>query len=139
MDFTHHTVLLSVSTEKEKQDLQKQIDNYNLLISNNMSFIKNKQKEPAKNRKQVKQLKYKLDEFVQKDPFISMNYFSSFSSSSSSSSSTFLLLNLEELPINWTDEQMRDFIIKEIIKDNLSFMTAEGREDYPKNIGIKIL
>jgi hypothetical protein len=52
MDFTPpHNVLLSVNTEKEKQDLQKQIDNYNLLISNNMSFIKDKQKELAKNRK----------------------------------------------------------------------------------------
>jgi hypothetical protein len=30
MDFTPHTILLSVSIEKEKQDLQKQIDNYNL-------------------------------------------------------------------------------------------------------------
>jgi hypothetical protein len=34
MNFTPHTVLLSISFEKEKQDLQKQIDNYNLLIAN---------------------------------------------------------------------------------------------------------
>jgi peptidoglycan hydrolase CwlO-like protein len=56
MDFTPKIVLLSVSIEKEKQELQKQIDNYNLLISENMSFIKDKQKELAKNRKEVKQL-----------------------------------------------------------------------------------
>jgi hypothetical protein len=40
MDFTPHTVLLSLSIEKEKQDFWKQMDNYNFLISNNMSFIK---------------------------------------------------------------------------------------------------
>jgi hypothetical protein len=31
--------------EKEKQDLQKQIDNFNTLISKNIPLIKNKQKE----------------------------------------------------------------------------------------------
>jgi hypothetical protein len=61
MNFTPKAVLLSVTIEKEKQDLQKQIDNYNLLISNNISFIKDKQKELVKNRKEVKQLKCKLD------------------------------------------------------------------------------
>jgi hypothetical protein len=42
MSFTPKIVLLSVSIEKEKQDLEKQIDNYNLLISNDMLFIKDK-------------------------------------------------------------------------------------------------
>jgi hypothetical protein len=42
MNFTPHTVQLSISIEKEKQDLQKEINNYNLLISDNMSFIKDK-------------------------------------------------------------------------------------------------
>jgi hypothetical protein len=36
MRFTSKSVLLSVSIEKEKQNLQKQIDNYNLLISNDI-------------------------------------------------------------------------------------------------------
>jgi hypothetical protein len=82
MNFTLHTVLLSINLEKEKQELQKQIDNYNLLISQNMSFIKEKQNENRKNRKELKQLKYKLDKFIQKDPFISMNNSSSTSSTS---------------------------------------------------------
>jgi hypothetical protein len=56
--FTPHTILLSVNLEKEKQDLQNQIDNYNLLISDNMSFTKDKQKELVETRKKVKQLKY---------------------------------------------------------------------------------
>jgi ribosomal protein L18E len=54
MDFTSYTVLLLVSIEKENHDLQKQIDNYNLLISNNISFIKDIQKELAKIRREVK-------------------------------------------------------------------------------------
>jgi hypothetical protein len=104
MNFTPHTVQLSVSIEQEKQDLQKQIDNYNLLISNDMSFIKDKQKE-------VKQLKYKLDEFIQKDPFISIN-----NSYSTSSSSPYSLLSPEELPQNWSDKQMRDYITQKNVK-----------------------
>jgi hypothetical protein len=43
----------------------------------------------------VKQLKYELDEYVQKDLFISIN-----NSSSSSSSFPFTALNPEELPPN---------------------------------------
>jgi hypothetical protein len=39
MNFTPHTVLLSGNIGKEKQDLQKQIDNYNLLISNNICHL----------------------------------------------------------------------------------------------------
>jgi hypothetical protein len=54
INLTAHTVQLSISIEKEKQELQKQIDSYNLLISCDMSFIKDKQKEVNKNRKQVK-------------------------------------------------------------------------------------
>jgi transcription initiation factor IIE alpha subunit len=56
-----------------------------------MSLIKNRQKELYKNRKIVKKLKYKLDEYTEKDLFISTN---------NSSSSTFSLLNPEELPQN---------------------------------------
>jgi hypothetical protein len=82
MNFTPHTVQLSISIEKEKQDPQKQIDNYNLLTADNMSFIKDKQKELAKNRKEVKQLTRKLDEYIQKNPFILMNNSSSTSPSS---------------------------------------------------------
>jgi hypothetical protein len=44
-------VLLSLSIELEKQELQKQIDNYNMLISKDMLLIKNRQKELYKNRK----------------------------------------------------------------------------------------
>jgi activator of HSP90 ATPase len=74
-----------------------------------MSFIKDKQKELAKNRKEVKQLKYKLDEYIQKDSYISINNSSSSSLSSSPSSSSpsssspsspYSVLSLEELPPN---------------------------------------
>jgi hypothetical protein len=54
MNLTPHTVQLSISIEKEKQELQNQIDYYNLLISENTSFIKDKQKELPKNRKELK-------------------------------------------------------------------------------------
>jgi hypothetical protein len=114
MDFTPHTVLLSGSIKKKKkQYLQKQIDNYYLLISSDMSFIFDKHKELNKNRIQ-------LDEFVQKDPFISIN------NSSSTSSSPYSVLNPEELPQNWSDKQIREFITKRIIKDRSSFMKRDG-------------
>jgi hypothetical protein len=125
MNFTQNSVLLSVSIEKEKQDLQKQIDNYNLLISNNMSFIKDKQKELAKNRKKVKQLKYKLDEIIQKDPYISMN-----NSSSTSLFSPSSLLSPEELPQNWTEHQMREYITTNIIKDRSEFIRRYGGVEF---------
>jgi hypothetical protein len=59
-----------------------------------MSFIKDKQKE-------VKQLKYKLDEFAQKDPFISIN-----NSSSTFSSSPYSLLMKELLKIDQNSSDM---------------------------------
>jgi hypothetical protein len=89
MNFTPHTVLLSINLEQEKEELQKQIDNYNKL------FIKEKQNENRKNRNEVKKSVYKLNEFIQNDPFISMN-----SSSSTSPSSPYWLLSPEELPSN---------------------------------------
>jgi hypothetical protein len=72
----------------------------------------------------VKDLKYKLDEYIQKAPFISMN------NSSSTSSSPYLVLNPEQLPKNWTDKEMREFIIKKIIKDRSEFMRRDGGEDF---------
>jgi hypothetical protein len=111
MNFTPHTVPLSINLEQEKEELQKQIDNYNLLISQNMSFIKDKQNENRKNRNEVKQLKYKLDEFIQKDPFISTS-----NSSSTSSSSPYSLLILEELPHNLSDKQMQEYITEKLLK-----------------------
>jgi hypothetical protein len=38
-----------------------------------MLLIKNTQKELNKNRKPPKQMKYKLDEYTEKDPFIPTN------------------------------------------------------------------
>jgi hypothetical protein len=52
--YTPKSVLLSLNIKKENQDLQKQIDNFNILISKNISLIKNIQKELYKNRKLVK-------------------------------------------------------------------------------------
>jgi hypothetical protein len=127
INLTPHTVQLSISIEKEKQELQKQIDNYNLLISENMSFIKDKQKELAKNRKEVKQLTYKLNEYTQKHPFISMN-----NSISTSPSSPYSVLSPEELPSNWTHQQMRDFITKRIIKDRTEFKRRDCGGDFVK-------
>jgi peptidoglycan hydrolase CwlO-like protein len=69
-----------ISFEKEKHDLQKQIDDFNALISKDVSFIKDKQKEVNKNRRQVKKLKFKLDECSEKDPNISAKNSSSSSS-----------------------------------------------------------
>jgi hypothetical protein len=89
-----------------------------------MSFIKDKQKQLAKNRKEVKQLKYKLEEFVQKNPFTSMN-----NSSSTSSSSPYSLLSPEELPQNWSDKQMREFITKrssKIDQNSLDVMIVQN-------------
>jgi hypothetical protein len=80
LNFTPKTVLLSIGLEQEKEELQKQINNYNKLISENMTLIKNKQNENRKNRNEVKKLIRKLDEFIQKDPFILMNNSSSSSS-----------------------------------------------------------
>jgi hypothetical protein len=74
-----------------------------------MTLIKNTQKKLYKNRKIVKQMKYKLDKYIEKDLSIQTNN-SSYSSSSSSSSSTFSLLNPEELPQNWDEKFMRHFI-----------------------------
>jgi hypothetical protein len=59
-----------------------------MLISKEMSLIEDIQKELYKNRKLVKQLKYKLDEYNEKYPSIPTN-----NSSSSSCSFTFSLLN----------------------------------------------
>jgi peptidoglycan hydrolase CwlO-like protein len=84
--------------KKEKQNLQKQIDNFNVLIFKDLLFIKDKRKEVNKNRREVKKLKYKLDEYVQKELFVSSTNFS-FSSSSSSS-----LLSKEEFPQNWIEQ-----------------------------------
>jgi hypothetical protein len=68
-----------------------------------MSFIKDKQSELRKNRREVKKLTYKLNEFIQKDPFILMN--------NSSSSSPYSVL-----------KQMREFIANKLIKDRSEFM-----------------
>jgi hypothetical protein len=64
----------------------------------------------------VKKLTYKLNEFIQKDQFISMN-----NSSSTSPSSPYSLLSPEELPQNWTDKQMREYITNKIIKNRSEF------------------
>jgi hypothetical protein len=48
----------------------------------------------------MKQLKYKLDEYIKKDPSIPTN-----NSSSSSSSPPFYLLNPEEIPLNWNEKK----------------------------------
>jgi hypothetical protein len=58
MKFTPQIILLSKSSEKEKQHLQKQIDNSNVLISIDLPFIKDKGKEVNKNGREVKKLKY---------------------------------------------------------------------------------
>jgi hypothetical protein len=105
MNFTPHTVLLSINLQQEKEELQKQIDNYNLLISQNMSFIKDKQNENRKNRNEVKKLTYRLNESIQKDPFISMN-----NSSSTYHSYPYSVLNPDERPLNWTKQEIRKFI-----------------------------
>jgi hypothetical protein len=127
MNFTLHNVLLSVTIEEEKQELQKQIDNYNQLISQNMSFIKNKQNENWKNRNEVKKLTYKLNESIQKDPFISMN-----NSSSISPSSPYSVISLDERPLNWTEPEMRKFITEKIIKDRTKFMRRDNGGDSAK-------
>jgi hypothetical protein len=54
MKFTHKTVILLLNIEKDKQDLQKQIDDFNTLISKDLLFIKDKQKEVRKNRNKLK-------------------------------------------------------------------------------------
>jgi hypothetical protein len=45
MKSTPKFLLSSLSIEKEKQDLQKQIDNCSMLISKDLSIIKNKQNQ----------------------------------------------------------------------------------------------
>jgi hypothetical protein len=45
MKFTPKTILLSISIEKEKHNLQKQIDDFNVLTSKDVLFIKNEQKK----------------------------------------------------------------------------------------------
>jgi hypothetical protein len=102
-------IILSLSIEKEKQDLQKQIDNFNMLISKDMTLIKNAQKKLYKNRKLVKQMIYKVDEYIEKDPSSPTN--------NSSSSSIFLLLNLGELIQNLSEKFMGYFITEKISKD----------------------
>jgi hypothetical protein len=92
-----------------------------------MSFIKDKQKELAKNRKEVKQLKFKLDQYIQKDTYISIN-----NSSSTSPSSPYSVLSPEELPQNLSDKEMRSFITNKIIKDRSEFMRRDGGEDFVK-------
>jgi hypothetical protein len=74
-----------------------------MLISKDLSIIKNGQKELYKNRKIVKEMKYKLNEYIVKDPSLPTN-------TSSSSSSTFSLLNPKELPQNFDEKFMRRFI-----------------------------
>jgi hypothetical protein len=61
MKFTPKTVILSLNIKKDKQDLQKQIDDVNVLISKYLLFIKYKQNECRKNRNELKKLIYKLD------------------------------------------------------------------------------
>jgi hypothetical protein len=117
MKFTPKTVTLSLNIEKNKQNLQKQIDDFNVLISKDLLFIKDKQKEVKNNRNELKRLKCKLDKCVQKDPFILSNNSSSSSSTSSSSSSL-----LDDLPQNWTEEQMQQFITEKIIQDKTSVL-----------------
>jgi hypothetical protein len=120
MKFTPQTVILSFDNEKEQQDLQKQRNDFNVLISKDLLFIKEKQKEVNKNRREVKKLTYKLDEYKQKDLFTLSN-----NSSSSSSSS---LLDPNERPQNWTEKQMRDFITDKIINDRSSLLITNGNE-----------
>jgi hypothetical protein len=43
------------------------------------------------------------------------------------------LLNLEEIPRNCNEKDMRYFVTEKIMKDRLSFMTANCGEEYPKN------
>jgi hypothetical protein len=77
-----------------------------MLISKDVSLIKDTEKELYKNRKLVKRLKYKLDEYVEKYLSVQTNNSSYSSSSSSSSSSTFLLLNPEEFPQNLDEKDL---------------------------------
>jgi hypothetical protein len=112
---------------KKKNKSFKQIDDYNRLISENMTFIKDKQNENRKNRNEVKKLTYKLNESIQKDPFISMN-----NSSSTSFSSPYSVLNPKELPQNWTEQEMRKFITEKIIKDRTKFIRCNAGGDLPK-------
>jgi hypothetical protein len=93
-----------------------------------LSFIKDKQNENLKNRNEVKKLTYKLNESIQKDPFILMNN----SSSSTSSSSPYSILNPDERPLNWTDQQMREYISEKIIKHRTKFMERDGGKDYAR-------
>jgi hypothetical protein len=53
----------------------------------------------------VKQLKYKLDEYIKKDPSIPTNN----SPSSSSSPPSFSLLNPEEILLNWNEKRYTVF------------------------------
>jgi hypothetical protein len=75
----------------------------------------------------VKKLTYKLYEFIEKDPFISMN-----SSSSTSSSSFYSVLSPEDLPSNWTEQQMRKYISEKIIKDRTKFVERDVGKDFAK-------
>jgi hypothetical protein len=124
MKYTPKTVLLSLTGEKEKQDLLKQIDNYSMLISKNLSIIKNKQKKLYRNRKIVKQMNYKEDKYIVKHSSLQTNNYSSYS--------TFFLLNSEEIPLNLDEKSIRHIITEKIIKDRLQFVTADNGEYYPK-------
>jgi hypothetical protein len=53
-------------------------------------------------------------------------------SSSTSSPSPYSLLSPEELPQNWSDKQMREYIIEKIIKSRSEFMNGDGGKDFVK-------
>jgi hypothetical protein len=84
-------------------------------------FIKYKQKEVRNNRNELKKLKYKLDEYIQKDLFILSN--------NTTSSSFSSLLDPDMLPQNWNEEQKLDFIINKIINDRTPLVVTNGDED----------
>jgi hypothetical protein len=60
-----------------------------MLISKDLTIIKNTQKELYKNRKIAKQMKYEQDEYIEK---------------------------IRQIPLNWKEKDMRYFIAEKIMK-----------------------
>jgi hypothetical protein len=58
---------------------------------------------------------------------------------STSTSSPYSLLSLEELPQNWFDKQMRDYITEKIIKDRSEFIRRNGGENFAKYLNKDVM